>query len=66
QGRARVEATDEAPGVRLGVDTLGALYLGDRSVLTAAAAGRVTGSDVATWAAMADHAGPAPWNTTGF
>ena len=31
-----------------------------------AAAGRVHGQDVATFAAMADHAGPAPWCSTGF
>lgn len=66
KGRATVERTEDEAGVRLGVETLGALYLGDAEVGTHAAAGRVTGPDVATFAAMADHAGPTPWCSTGF
>ena len=68
KGRAsvvRVSEQDEA-GVRLDAETLGALYLGDATVGTHAAAGRVRGRDVETFAAMADHAGPTPWCSTGF
>ncbi|ANH36827.1 Enhanced intracellular survival protein [Nocardioides dokdonensis FR1436] len=66
KGTARVARTDDEPSVRLPADVLAALYLGDRSVLTAAAAGRLHGPDVTTLAAMADHAGPAPYCSTGF
>ena len=66
KGRARVERTEDSPGVSLSAETLATLYLGDRLVPTMAAAGRVTGPDVETFAAMADHAGPAPYCRTGF
>ncbi len=66
KGQARVERTEDSPGVSLSAETLATLYLGDRLVPTLAAAGRVTGPDVETFAAMADHAGPAPYCRTGF
>jgi predicted acetyltransferase len=65
-GRARVERTDDAAGVRLSAETLATLYLGDRLVPALAAAGRVSGPDVDAFAAMADHAGPPPACRTGF
>ncbi len=64
-GAATVRRTDEPAGVRLSAETLGALYLGDVAVTAMAAAGRVTGPAVDTFAAMADG-GPTPWCTTGF
>ena len=66
-GQAKVESTDETPGVLLEADTLGSLYLGDVAVHTLQAAGRITGDDQAIrdWAAMAD-AGPTPYCITGF
>ena len=66
KGRAGVERTQDEPGVTLDAETLGALYLGDQPVTVHAAAGRVHGTDVDTFAAMADHAGPSPWCSTGF
>ena len=66
KGRASVVRVEDEAGVRLDVETLGALYLGDSTVGTHAAAGRVRGRDVETFAAMADHAGPTPWCSTGF
>jgi len=68
KGRASVEraGSDGEPGVTLDAETLGALYLGDQPVTVHAAAGRVHGPDVDTFAAMADHAGPTPWCSTGF
>ena len=66
QGRATVVATQDEPGVTLDAETLGALYLGDQPVTVHGAAGRVDGPDVDTFAAMADHAGPTPWCSTGF
>ncbi|MCL8025105.1 GNAT family N-acetyltransferase [Nocardioides bruguierae] len=66
KGVASVTPTQDPADVHLGVETLGALYLGDRGVHTHAAAGRVTGPGVATFAALADDAGPAPWCSTGF
>lgn len=65
-GRAVVARTDAPADVHLDAETLGALYLGDRAVATHAAAGRVTGPGLARFAALADHAGPAPHCTTGF
>lgn len=66
-GRAQVDRTDEAPGVRLAADTLGSLYLGGVSVRTLHGAGRLAGDDeaIATLAAMADG-GPPPYSITGF
>ena len=66
KGQARVERTEDSPGVSLSAETLATLYLGDRMVPTLAAAGRITGPDMETFAAMADHAGPAPYCRTGF
>lgn len=68
KGRATVEPArpEDQPGVALDAETLGALYLGDQPVTVHAAAGRVHGPDVDTFAAMADHAGPIPWCSTGF
>lgn len=66
EGRARVERTDDEPGVLLDADTLGSLYLGDQPVGSYVVAGRVRGRDTDAFAAMADHAGPAPYCTTGF
>lgn len=66
KGRARLERTEDEAGVTLEAETLGALYLGDQPVGVHAAAGRVHGPDVDTFAAMADHAGPTPWCSTGF
>jgi predicted acetyltransferase len=69
-GRASVVRLEEGAGDEVGVhldaETLGALYLGDSTVGTHAAAGRVHGRDVEVLAAMADHAGPIPWCSTGF
>lgn len=65
-GTAQVERTEDEAGVRLPSEVLAALYLGDRSVLSAAAAGRLHGPDVTTFASMSDHAGPAPYCSTGF
>lgn len=64
-GRASVRRTDDAAGVRLSAETLGALYLGDVDVATLAAAGRLDGPAVDIFATMADG-GPTPWCTTGF
>lgn len=64
-GRASVRRTDDEAGVRLSVETLGALYLGDVDVATMTAAGRLDGPEVERFAAMADG-GPTPWCTTGF
>ncbi len=66
KGQARVERTEDSPGVSLSAETVATLYLGDRLVPTLAAAGRITGPDMETFAAMADHAGPAPYCRTGF
>lgn len=66
KGRATVQRTEDEAGVALDAETLGALYLGDTTVGAHAAAGRVRGRDVDTFAGMADHAGPTPWCTTGF
>ncbi|GGF36780.1 UPF0256 protein [Marmoricola endophyticus] len=65
-GTATVTPVADEPDVRLDVETLAAVYLGDRTVTELAAAGRITGPAVERFAAMADHAGPAPWNTTDF
>ncbi len=66
-GQAKVDRTDEAPGVLLEADTLGSLYLGDVGADTLHAAGRVTGEDEAVrdFAGMSD-VGPAPYCITGF
>jgi predicted acetyltransferase len=66
-GQAKVERTDDEPGVLLEADTLGSLYLGGVAVDTLRAADRITGDDQAIhdWAAMAD-AGPPPYCITGF
>jgi predicted acetyltransferase len=66
EGRASVEPTQEDAGVLLDAETLGALYLGDQPVGVHAAASRLRGPAVDTFAAMADHAGPTPWCSTGF
>lgn len=67
-GRAAVVRVGDAEeaGVHLDAETLGALYLGDSTVGAHLAAGRVRGRDAGVFAAMADHAGPAPWCSTGF
>ena len=66
-GRASVQRSDTAAGVRLAADTLGSLYLGDVTVPMLRVSGRLAGADdsVATLAAMADVA-PAPYCITGF
>lgn len=66
-GQAKVERSQDPPGVLFAAETLGALYLGDVGVDTLCAADRITGDDEAirTWAAMADT-GPAPYCVTGF
>lgn len=64
---AEVMRTDAAAEVTLGVDTLGALYLGGVGVRTLAAAGRIGGTPdaIARSAAICDT-GPAPYCITGF
>ncbi len=66
-GAATVRATEGGADVRLGADTLGALYLGGTGVGALTAALRVTGSPAALdrLTAMADG-GPAPWCATAF
>lgn len=64
--RAQGLGVQEDAGVLLDAETLGALYLGDQPVGVHAAASRVRGPAVDTFAAMADHAGPTPWCSTGF
>lgn len=64
-GEAKVVRTDARPDVSLRADTLGALYLGGVAVPTLAAAGRVTGPGVDTFAALADG-GPTPYCSTSF
>jgi predicted acetyltransferase len=66
-GEAKVERTDDEPGVLLEADTLGSLYLGDVGVGTLRDAGRITGDAQAirSWAAMSDT-GLAPYCITGF
>jgi predicted acetyltransferase len=64
-GVAEVSATDADPDVRLDADTLGALYLRGVDAETVRRAGRLSGSGLETFAAMADT-GPAPYCITGF
>ena len=66
-GQAKVERTEDAPGVLLAAETLGAFYLGDVGVDTLRGAGRITGDEHAidAWAAMT-VTGPAPYCITGF
>jgi predicted acetyltransferase len=66
-GAAEASATDDEPGVRMGAEVLGSLYLGGVRVRTLHDAGRLHGSRnaVEAFAAMADT-GPAPYCITGF
>ena len=66
-GRATVTPTDEEPGLRLGAETLGSLYLGGVPVASLRAAGRLAGDDLAldTLASMADGGSP-PYCITHF
>ncbi|MBF4160236.1 GNAT family N-acetyltransferase [Nocardioides acrostichi] len=66
KGIGTLEPSTETADVHTDVETLGTLYLGDVPVHTVAAAGRLTGTGVDTFAAMADHAGPSPYCRTGF
>ena len=66
-GTAEVTPTGAEPDVRLGADTLGALYLGGVPTTALTAAGRLIGSagSLANWAAICD-VGPTPYCITGF